>query len=54
MDAEPVSDQTEEGQPDTEKTATQQVVVNNNPTFFSQHGSNNIQVEKIENLTINW
>ena len=54
VDAEPVSDQTEEGQPDTEKTATQQVVVNNNPTFFSQHGSNNIQVEKIENLTINW
>lgn len=54
VDAEPVSDQSEEGQPNGEKTATQQVVVNNNPTFFSQHGSNNIQVEKIENLTINW
>lgn len=54
VDAEPISDQTEEGQPDAEKTATQQVVVNNNPTFFSQHGSNNIQVERIENLTINW
>ena len=54
VDAETVFDQTEEKRPDTEKTVAQQIVVNNNPTFFSQHGNNNIQVEKIENLTINW
>jgi hypothetical protein len=54
VDAEPVSEQTEEGQPGAERPVAQQVVVNNNPTFFSQHGNNNIQVETIENLTINW
>ena len=54
VDAEPASEQAEEGQPDTGEAATRQVMVNNNPTFFSQHGNNNIQVETIENLTINW
>ena len=54
IDVGPTCDQTEEDQPDAEKTVAQQVVVNNNPTFFSQRGNNNIQVEKIENLTINW
>lgn len=54
VDAEPVSEQTDESQPDAEKPVTQQVVVNNNPTFFSQNGDNNMQVERIDNLTINW